>query len=220
MIVVYPTGCFYNIVEILRYHYNLADVYEREQRDFKFPVVFPLVFFSGSKKWTVPLSIKEMFVEPEQYGKYVLDFDYMLLDAKGYDAEGLKIFSSRLLGVILMLEKPKNEIEFYNGIRRCLDDIKEFDNEEKRIFNLYIKIMDVAYGYNKSDEIRVLLNKNQFKEVDSMLCDVIENAKYERQQLITHGKLEDAKKMLMENLPIDFIVKITELSKEQIEKLI
>ena len=142
------------IVEILRHHYNHADINERDNKDFKFPVVFPIVFFSGKDTWTVPLNLSDMFANPDVFGNYVLNFEYMLVNAKGYDNEVLKNFSSKLLGVILMLEKVKNDLEFYGVIRDNLDLIEYFDDEEKRILNLCVKIIDVAYGYNKSDDIR------------------------------------------------------------------
>ena len=164
-----------------------------------------------------------MFANPEAFGKYVLDFEYMLVDVKGYDDESLKKFSSKLLGVILMLEKTRNDVEFFNSIRDSLNEIEGFDNEEKRIFNLCVKIMDIAYGYNKSDEIKELLDENRIKEVDSMLCDIIENAKLEKEQLVAQGEfkkaLEVAKKMLLENFPIDIIIRVTELPREQIEAI-
>ena len=223
------------VVEILRYYYNQADANERDNKDFKFPVVFPMVFFSGSGTWTVPLNIRDMFAGQEIFGKYVLDFEYMLVEAKGYGDESLKNFSSKLLGLVLMLEKAKNDVEFYSKIRDNLDNIEGFDSEERRILNLCIKIMDIAYGYNKGEEIKGLLDGNRIKEADSMLCDIIENAKHEKEQLIaigeaigvakgeaigeTKGKLEDAKNMLIENFPLDIIIKITGLSKEQVEKI-
>ena len=82
------------IVEILRYYYNHADAKERDTKDFKFPVVFPIVFYSGSDTWTVPLKGKEMFADHETFRDYVLNFEYMLVNAKGYDDSTLKSFSS------------------------------------------------------------------------------------------------------------------------------
>ena len=210
-------------MEILRYYYNHADVNERDNKDFKFPVVFPIVFFSGKDTWTVPFNLREMFSDYETFGDYVLNFEYMLVNAKGYDDDTLKGFSSKLLGLILMLEKTKNDLEFYSGIRDNLDSIVAFDSEEKRVLSLCIKIMDIAYGYNKGDDIQRLLSENQIQEVDKMLCDVIEYAKVEKDELITQGKLEGklearlevAKKMLLENLPIDIVVRTTGLSREQ-----
>ena len=123
-----------------------------------------------------------------------------------------------------MLEKAKNDVEFYSKIKDNLDAIATFDNEEKRVLNLCIKIMDIAYGYNQSDNIQRLLSENQVQEVDKMLCDVIEYAKVEKEELLAQGELRKsmkvAKKMLIEKLPIDVIARTTELSREQIEGII
>ena len=207
------------IVEILRYYYNHADVNERDNKDFKFPVVFPIVFFSGKDAWTVPLNIKEMFSDYETFGDYVLNFEYMLVNAKGYDNDTLKGFSSKLLGLVLMLEKTKNDLEFYSSIRDNLDSIGTFDNEEKRVLSLCIKIMDIAYGYNKCEDIQRLLSENQIQEVDKMLCDVIEYAKVEKEEIAINTKLEVARNMLMENSSIDYIIRMTGLSREQVEEI-
>ena len=157
----------------------------------------------------------------------MLDFEYILVDVKEYDDERLKKFSSKLLGVILMLEKARNDVEFFNGIRENLTSIEGFDAEEKRILNLCIKLMDAAYGYNKSEEIRELLTENRVREVDGMLCDIIENAKKEKEQLLAQGEakgrlenaLEVAREMLLGNSSIDYIVKVTKLPKEKIEEI-
>ena len=68
-------------------------------------------------------------------------------------------------------------------------------------------------------DIRGLLDENRIEEVDGMLCDIIESAKLEKEQLVIQGKLEVAKKMLSENFLIDIIIRVTELSKEQIEAI-
>ena len=215
------------VVEILRNYYNNADIRERLKKDFKFPVVFPIVFFTGSEQWTVPLQMKDIFSNADKFGEYVLDFKYMLLDAKNYTDDELGKFSSKLLGLILLLEKSKNSLEFYSRVRNHLKEITDFDEEERRILNMCIKILDLAYGYNKNEEIKVLIEKNNVSEVESMLCDVIENAKYEREQLLLEGelrgrlegKIETARNMLQNMLPIDLIMKCTNLSQEQIENI-
>ena len=220
------------IVEILRDFYNHSNIDERDNKEFKFPVVFPIVFYSGSGTWTVPLSLNQMFDGYKRFGSHVLNFDYMLVDAKGFNENDLKALSSRLLAAVLLMEKSKNNIEFYDNIRKSLSDIKDFDTEEMRIFNLFIKIMDLAYGENRSKEIQVMLNKNEIEEVDRMLCDLVENAQREnaqrqKEELRANGKLEGkleekleiAKAMLLEKLPIELIIRVTKLTKEQIEAI-
>jgi predicted transposase/invertase (TIGR01784 family) len=207
------------MVEILRHYYNHADINERDNKDFKFPVVFPIVFFSGKDTWTVPFSLREMFSNHETFGDYVLNFEYMTINAKGYDDATLKNFSSKLLGLILTLEKAKNDVEFYSRVRDNLDSVRTLDDEEKRILSLCIKITDIAYGYNKSADIQKLLSSNQIQEVDGMLCDMIEYAQVEKEELRSQGKLEVAKKLLSMNMPLEKIVEATGFSIKKIEEL-
>jgi len=207
------------MVEILRHYHNHADINERDNKDFKFPAVFPIVFFSGKDTWTVPSNLREMFSNHETFGDYVLNFEYMLVNAKGYDDDTLKKFSSKLLGLILTLEKSKNDVEFYSRIRDNLDSIGTLDSEEKRILSLCIKITDIAYGYNKGADIQKLLNSNQIQEVDGMLCDMIEYAQIEKDELRSQGKLEVAKKLLSMNMPLEKIMEATGFSIKEIEEL-
>ena len=227
------------IVEILRDYFNHSDIKERDNKDFKFPVIFPIVFYSGSRTWTVPLSLNRMFDGYERFGSNVLNVEYMLVDAKGFRENDLKDFSSRLLASVLLMEKSKNDVEFYDNIRKSLSDIKDFDAEEMRIFNLFIKIMDIAYDKNRSKEIQKILvdeNKGRSGEADRMLCDLVENAKKEKEQLLAEGrlegelkgkaegkleeKLEVAKSMLREKLSTDLIIRVTNLTKEDIEAIV
>jgi len=73
----------------------------------------------------------------------------------------------------------------------------------------------------------VKLPTSSLYKVDSMLCDIIENAKYEKQRLLDEGRLEGkleksieiAKSLLFEGIPLGIIEKCTNLSKEQIQNI-
>ena len=160
-----------------------------------------------------------MFSNHGTFDNYVLNFEYMLVNAKGYDDDTLRNFSSKLLGLILMLEKAKNDVEFYKRIRDNLDFIETFDNEEKRILSLCIKITDIAYGYNKSDDIQRLLSESQIQEVDGMLCDMIEYAQVEKEEIAAKARSEVAKNLLKMNMPLEKIMEATGLTAKEIEKL-
>ena len=88
-------------------------------------------------------------------------------------------------------------------------------------------------------KVAQLINEDKIMEVDSMLCDVIEYAKIEREELMLKGEARGeargkaigeavgelkkaigiAKYMLMENLPMSIITKTTQLSEEQVREL-
>jgi len=99
------------IVEILRDYYNHADTKERIRKNFKFPAVVPIVFHTGSDRWTVPLNLKEMFYGYKNFGDYLINFNYALVDAKGYDDASVKDFRSKLLKVMMLFEKAAERVD-------------------------------------------------------------------------------------------------------------
>jgi len=163
------------IVEILRHYYNHADIKDRNHKDFKFPAVFPIVFFNGSQKWTVPLNLKEMFAGYKHFGDYMLNFNYALVDVKGYDDDSVKDFHSKLLKVMMMFEKSKGFINVLETVGKYKYDVVNLNDEEKRILNVAFDIFSKIYGQNYN--LNEIIEANNAERVNSMLVDVIANMK-------------------------------------------
>ena len=70
------------------------------------------------------------------FGEYVLNFNYVLVDAKGYDDESVKGFRSKLLKVMMMLEKAQDHTEVIEKFVQYKEDIRNLDAEEKRVLNV------------------------------------------------------------------------------------
>jgi len=186
------------ITEILRDYYNNADVKQRKRKDFKFPVVIPMVYYCGSRRWTVPLNIKEMFSAPAIFGNYVMDLEYILVQSNSFDENKLKSLSSRLLALIMLLEQSKNGAEFINNLLHHKADITKFDSEEERIFYLFVKIIAKAYGYNEIETIKKMIHETNTQEADSMLCDVVANAERKREKELAQREEIGMKKGVMQ----------------------
>ena len=211
------------INEILREYFNRTEKNGRDNKSFTMPAVFPIVFYNGSDKWNIPLNLREIFDSYESFGEYVINFKYMLIDAKGYADEDLEKFTSRLLGVTLMLEKARNDVEFYEYIRKNAGEIKDFNINDTNIFNAMIKIIDMAYGYSRSERIKEIFEQNQTEEANGMLVDIIENAKKEKKELIKKGKMEKAIEtavnFLKMGISVEQVAQGTELTVEQVMKI-
>ena len=215
------------INEIMRAYYNESDENERDNQDFKFPAVIPIVFYNGNDKWNVPLNLREIFDGYESFGEYVINFSYMLIDTKRFADEDLNKFSSKLLGITLMLEKARNDIEFYEYIRENAKEIKDFNKKDRNIFNASIKIIDMAYGYSRSEKIKDIFQQNQTEEAGRMLVDMIENAKKEKEELIEKGiekgkiekAIETAVNFLRMGLSAEQVSKGTKLPIEKVQEL-
>ena len=217
------------IVEILRHYYNQADVDERENKNFKFPAVFPMVFYIGSQKWTVPLNLKEMFFGYERFGEYLLNFNYALVDAKGYDDESVKDFRSRLLKVMMMLEKSKGYVEILEKITEYADEIVKLNAEEYRILSVATDIFSEIYGQRKY-KLDEIIRAETAEGVKSMLVDVLANAKNYEENLRKEGekraekklekeRVETAKTLLEMGDSVEKIATVTKFSIEKVKKI-
>lgn len=211
------------IVEILRDYYNHADENERKRKDFKFPAVVPIVFYTGSRRWVVPRSLKEMFAGHRRFGDYLLNFQYALVDAKGYDDNSVKDFRSKLLKVMMLFEKAKNHVEVAEKAVQYKEEIQNFNDEEKRVINVAFDILKQVHGSMQDFDFNKILYSGNAEGVDRMLADVIANAKnYDRnliKQVRKEEKIELAKKMLLNGESIEKIISYTELTEKKIREI-
>jgi predicted transposase/invertase (TIGR01784 family) len=121
-----------------------------------------------------------------------------------------------------MLERAGNDVEFYEYIRQNAKEIKGFSKKDWSIFNASIKIIDIAYGYERSEKIKEIFERKQAEEANEMLTDMIENAKKEKEELIEKGKMEKALEaainFLKMGLSVEQVAKGTGLTAERVQK--
>ena len=200
---------------------------ECETKNFKFPAVFPMVFYIGSGKWTVSMSLKEMFDGYESFGNYLINFSYALVDVKGYD-DGVKDFRSRLLKVMMILEQAKHFEGILETLEKYKDEVIKLNAEEKRILSVAIDLFSEIYGEPKKYEIDEIIYAETAKGVSSMMSN-FSSAKEYRSHLIKEGekkarkkaakeKLETAKSLL-DVLDIEIIAKKFNLTVKEVEEL-
>ena len=225
------------IVEILRDYYNHANEKERKRKNFKFPVVIPIVFHTGSGKWTVPLSLKEMFAGYKHFGDYVLNFKYALVDAKGYDDESVKEFQSGLLKVMMLLEKSTEFAQILKTIEKYKSELIELNDEEKRVLSVAFEILSNVHKSSQEYDLNKILYTKNEEGVSTMMPSLLDNVENYEKNLIKRAKreakkemkkemkkeayndkIELAKKLKNRGIPIEYILEDTGLTLEEIEK--
>ena len=215
------------ITEVLRHHYNNSDVKMRDRKNFKFPAVVPIVFFSGSRKWTVPTNLREMFGGHKRFGGSLLDFSYALVDVKGFNDETVAGFHSRLLKIMMMFEKSKNVEELIEVIKKYEGDIALLDDEELRLLTVAIDILGKLYGTGETDKIDNLLKTTTAERVTGMLSDLIANEKKREKEIRREAreqgreleKIETAKRLLGMGLTFEQVAEGSRLTIEEVRKL-
>ena len=219
------------MVEILRHYYNGPDKKLRLRKDFKFPAVVPIVFYSGSRKWTVPANLRDMFDGKKRFGSSLLNFDYVLVDAKGYDDESVKDFQSKLLKVMMMFEKSGGVDDLIRALRKYEGEIKLFDEEELRIIKSAIAIFGSVYGTPEINELCEVIISSEAEGVSFMLSDLAANVRKRDKQLIKQGigqgisqgirqeKIDTAKALLSMGLPVERVAEGTRMTAEEVERI-
>ena len=85
----------YNVVmQILRYMVFIWEDYEKREngktkgisktKQFKYPPILPIIYYDGIANWTAALHLKERIFFSEIFGKYVPDFECMLIPLHKY----------------------------------------------------------------------------------------------------------------------------------------
>jgi len=198
-------------------------MWKRKRKNFKFPAVFPIIFFNGSGKWTVPTNLKEMFAGHKRFGDYLINFNYSLVDVKGYNDESVKNFQSKLLKVMMMFEKSESDEDLYKVIEKYKSEIVRLNEEEKRIIIIAVDILSRIYGQKPSYKLNEILQVKSAERVNSMLSDMLANPKKVQNQIIKKAKaerdMEIAEKLLKMGDSIEKIAAVTKLSVKEIEKI-
>jgi predicted transposase YdaD len=80
------TPDYWIIFRLLCYMTNLWRSYrEQYPKKRRLPVIIPLVFYHGRRRWKAPFRFTELFTEPGSFSMFVPDFTYMLYDSGKYD---------------------------------------------------------------------------------------------------------------------------------------
>jgi hypothetical protein len=101
---------------ILQYMVFIWNDYEKEQealckgstelKEFKYPPILPIVYYTGESPWTSPLNYYDKVYLNTIFESYIPKFEYMLIDANHYSQEDL-LQNKDVLSLFLIIDKIK-----------------------------------------------------------------------------------------------------------------
>jgi hypothetical protein len=78
---------------------------ERSRKDFRLPLIIPLVLYNGREAWTAVREFAQVYGEVRGFGKeYAVNFRYYLVDVNRYRAEEL-LGKENLVGAVLFMDQ-------------------------------------------------------------------------------------------------------------------
>ena len=140
----------------LQYCVYIWDYYEKQQealkkgstelKDFKYPPVLPIVYYTGESKWTAPLNFYDKVYLNKIFKQYIPSFEYMLIEANNYTQDDL-LKNKDILSLFFLIDKIKyaEQISQINKIPQEYFDELEKETPE----HLRELIRDVVYFFLK-----------------------------------------------------------------------
>ena len=205
-------------VEIMR---QIIEEKENKRKAYKYPLIIPIVIYTGDKKWNAKLCMREVREKIEWYEEKE---EISLVDINKYTREEL-LEEKNILSKVMLLEKSKNEAEFIENVEKILQK-----TEYKKIEKLKNIIRYKAEGIIEKDEIEELLKKvkNEKEEINMTLAERIKrNEREERMKAKNEGRREGRregknktiKKMLLLKLDENIIKEVTGAKDKELEKI-
>ena len=203
--------------------------------NYKYPKVYPIVIYTGDKKWNVSNSFEAK--QSNLYGLNEINWlKYCLVDINKITEDKL-LENNSFLGKILLIEKSKTQEKIINSIEKVINT-KLTPTEKEILKNLIYYILKRSIPKQKVEEFLKILEKKEEVNMQwvERLCNAFDE-KYEeglkngikrgknlgieqgKNLGINQGILSVAKNMLKKNMKVEDIQECTGLSKKEIQDL-
>ena len=187
---------------------------ERERRDFKFPLLFPIVFYTGPGPWKAPIDFADLLFGIEYLPERFVKFKYILVDLLRLPAEDL-LEMDLLVGPVLVMGQLISQGHYEGDLfARALARLSQIQDKEELAWLkgiLYHSLL--AAGL--SEEAEAILKAMARKEVRDMtdfsrLGEVIKKTGWEEGRAVglkegmEKGRLEGEAEVLLRQLERKF----------------
>ena len=196
---------------------SAIDIRKVKNKEYKLPLVIPIVLYTGKKKWDAKRYLEES--QETLDGVKIKAGNYNLVDINDFTKEEL-LQEETLISKMMLLEKSESTEETIEMLEKIIPGIKKDDEELlKRIISI---LFGEKIGEEKTKELIEKINGG-----DEKMLAVVDMIRNENQMYINMGRkegeknrnIEIAQKLLKLKMPISQISEVTKLPKEEIEKL-
>ena len=205
-------------IEIMK---SAIDIRKVKNKEYKLPLVIPIVLYTGKKKWDAKRYLEES--QETLDGVKIKAGNYNLVDINDFTKEEL-LQEKTLISKMMLLEKSESTEESIEMLEKIIPNTNK---EEKELLKRVISILfGEKIGEEKTKELIEKIDGGEEKML--ALVDMIRN---ENKMYINMGKkegrkegrknrnIEIAQKLLKIKMPISQISEVTELTEKEIEKL-
>ena len=111
------------------------------RKNFRYPLIIPIVYYEGKRKWTADLNLKDRIEFSEEMEKYIPDFIYQVVSVRQYTNEELSEKHDEM-SLVMLINKIQSE-EDLSEFRKVSEEMVEsiYGNAPDEIKEIYKKIL-------------------------------------------------------------------------------
>ena len=207
-IIEHQSGVCYDMAfRILRYIVMVWTDYETEQerlkpgitkkKGFCYPPILPIIYYEGTETWTAERNFKNRVYLSDALGKYIPDFEYLVVPLRSYFNEAL-LDKKDELSLIMLINKLRSSADFKNLQALPAEYLEYLENHTPEyLLKLIGKIIAVfLYRLNvprkEVEDFTDLIERREFDMLfDSFEAyDVQETRRMSREEGRAEGKKE------------------------------
>ncbi len=190
----------------------------RNKKMIKYPIVVPIVIYTGDTKWRVQTNFKDRQISTRVFERYKINLEYNLIDVNKLSTNML-LKSKSMFGYGMLIEKSKNKEDLRNNINLIIRQTEnKYELEELSDIINYI-LNDILEETEQED----LLNKIYRKVGENSMSTLYDRLLAETKNTLKQGRMEGImsiiKNMLSMNFDDQTILKATNVKKEELEKI-
>lgn len=164
----------YNVsMQLLRYMVYIWEDYEKEMehkkkgisrtKGFKYPPILPIVYYTGSGKWTAARSLQNRILFDQAFEPFTPKFSYKLIELNSYSIEQL-VEKNDELSLVMLINRLQSTNEFrqLNLPEGYMKNLSEHSTDE--LLNIIAKVVATMLRHLRLPENEVAEFTEQVKE--------------------------------------------------------
>ena len=170
----HKTKVDYNVsMQLLRYMIYIWEDYEKEMehkkkgisrtKGFKYPPILPIVYYTGSGKWTAARSLQNRILFDKAFEPFTPKFSYKLIELNSYSI-GQLVEKNDELSLVMLINRLQNTNEFreLNLPKDYMKNLSEHSTDE--LLNIIAKVIASMLRHLNLPEDEVAEFTGQVKE--------------------------------------------------------
>ena len=215
----------YNMTyRMLNYCLDIMQEWSRNKKmgkNMSYPIVVPIVIYTGSQKWKMPKKIREKRIGNYVFERYQIELEYNFIDINKLPRQIL-LQRDSMFSYMMFLEKAESNEELIKNLETIIQS-----TQNKKILEELVNIISYLLENTLDKGVRQKLLTKIEGKVGEKSMDRLENLihklKEENNQCIQLGKetsrREIVKNMMSIKLDEKIILQTTKIKKEELEKI-